>query len=124
MIFVIGGAYQGKLDYVRERFPGKTVFQCGADDPEPDLSADVINALHLMILAQARAGDDALAWLRERLPELKGKIVICDDVTCGIVPVDDETRLWREICGRCMTLLARNADEVIRVFCGIGSRIR
>ena len=124
MILVIGGAYQGKWDYVAENYPGKTVFQCCIENPDMDLTADIINALHLMILAQIRAEIDTLKYLREKLPKLKGKIVICDDISCGVVPTDSEARLWRETMGRSLSLISKNADEVIRVFCSIGSRIK
>ncbi|HCC36246.1 MAG TPA: cobalamin biosynthesis protein CobU [Treponema sp.] len=124
MILVIGGAYQGKLDYVLEHYPGKSVFRCGAENCDMDLSADIIDSLHLMLLAQTHAEKDTLEYLREKLPELKNKIIICDDISCGVVPVDCETRQWRENVGRGLALLSRNADEVIRVFCGIGSRIK
>ena len=124
MILVIGGAYQGKLDYVLENHKGKSVFQCSVENPELDLSADIINALHLMALAQIRCGRDTLGYLREILPKLKDKIIISDDITCGVVPIDSEPRQWRETMGRGLALLSNNADEVIRVFCGIGSRIK
>ena len=124
MTLVIGGAYQGKLDYILENYPGKSVFQCEADNPGMDMSADVINSLHLMILAQIRTQTDALEFLRERVPEMKDKIVICDDISCGVVPIDTEMRLWRETTGRCLALISKNADEVLRVFCGIGSRVK
>ena len=124
MILVIGGAYQGKLDYVLCKYPNKSVFQCSAEGLDIDLSADIMNSLQLLVLAQIRTGTDALAYLKELLPKLKDKILICDDIFCGVVPIDFETRLWREIMGSCLILLSKNADEVIRVFCGIGSRIK
>jgi adenosyl cobinamide kinase/adenosyl cobinamide phosphate guanylyltransferase len=124
MILVIGGAYQGKLEYVIEKNPGKTVFQCSVEDTEPDLSADIINSLHLSILAQIRAGIDPLTFLVEKLPGIKDKIMISDDISCGVIPIKSEARQWREATGRCLTLLSKNADEVTRVFCGIGSRIK
>jgi len=124
MTLVIGGAYQGKLEYVMGKHQGKTVYQCDMDNPELDLSADVINSLHLMMLAQIRAGVDSLTYINEKLPEMKDKIIICDDISCGVVPVDPETRQWRETAGRCLALLSKNADDVIRIFCGIESRIK
>ena len=124
MILIIGGAYQGKLEYVSENYPGKSVFQCDAENTEIDFSADVINSLHLLLLAQIKAGMDCVDCLNKTLPKLKDKIIICDDITCGVVPVDGETRQWREAVGRCMTLISKNADEVIRVFCGIGTKIK
>ena len=124
MTLVIGGAYQGKLECVMEKHQGKSVCQCDLDNPEMDLSADVINSLHLMMLAQIRAGVDSLTYINDKLPEMKDKIIICDDISCGVVPVDPETRQWRETAGRCLALLSKNADEVIRIFCGIESRIK
>jgi len=124
MILVVGGAYQGKLEYVMENYPGKKVFHCDAENPEIDLSADIINSIHLTALAQIRAGIDTLAYLREKLPEIKGKIVICDDISCGVVPIDPESRQWRETVGRSLGLLSKNADEVIRIYCGIGSKLK
>ena len=124
MILIIGGAYQGKLDYVLEKYPGKSVFQCSVEKPEIDLSGDIINSLHLMVLAQIRAGLDTLSFLRKILPKIKDKIIICDDISCGVVPVEHETRMWRETMGHSLTLLSKNSDEVVRVFCGIGSRIK
>ena len=124
MILIIGGAYQGKLDYVLENYKTKSVFQCRDDNIDIDLSADIINSLHLVVLAQIRAGIDTFAWISAILPELKNKILICDDIFCGVVPVEREARTWRETMGRSLTLLSKNADEIIRVFCGIGSRIK
>ena len=124
MILVIGGAYQGKLDYVLEKHTNNAVFQCDARNPDIDFSAGIINGLHLAILAQLRAGTDTMEYLLKRLSELQSKVVICDDISCGVVPIDSEMRRWRETTGRCLALLSKNADEVIRVFCGIGSRIK
>ena len=124
MVLIIGGAYQGKLDYVKENYPCKSLVQCSLEQTEMDLSGDIINSLHLIVLAQIRAGLDTLAYLREVYPKLKDKILICDDIFCGVVPVEKETRIWRETMGRALVFLSKNADEVIRVFCGIGSRIK
>ena len=124
MVLVIGGAYQGKLDYIFENYPVKSVFHCDIDKPELDFTANVVDALHLMVLAQIHAGRDAPAYLRERLHDLEDKIVICDDISSGVVPVDAEMRRSREETGRCLALLSRHADEVVRVYCGIGSSIK
>ena len=124
MIVIIGGAHQGKLDYAKENYPCKTIHQCDPENPEIDTTAEIINSLHLTILAQTRAGTDPLSYIQKNLPKLKEKILICDDISCGIVPIEQETRIWRENTGRVMALLSKNADEVIRVFCGIGSKIK
>ena len=53
------------------------------------------------------------------LPELADSVVICEDIFCGVVPVDPEMRAWREATGRMMNELCRHADRVVRLFCGI-----
>jgi adenosyl cobinamide kinase/adenosyl cobinamide phosphate guanylyltransferase len=55
---------------------------------------------------------------------LNDKVIISDDISSGVVPVDREMRQWREALGRSLAMLAEQADEVIRVFCGIASRIK
>ena len=51
-------------------------------------------------------------------------VVITDEVGNGIVPIDKTERDFREWIGRVQVLLAKEADEVIRVICGIGHRIK
>ena len=51
-------------------------------------------------------------------------IIISDEIGCGIVPEDSEERLWREETGRCLCDIAKRCDEVWRVFCGIGIKIK
>ena len=50
---------------------------------------------------------------------LSGKILICEDISCGVVPMDAETREWREAVGRMNAALAAQADTVTRIFCGL-----
>ena len=51
-------------------------------------------------------------------------IVISDEVGNGIVPVDGFEREWREWVGRLLIRLAKQADRVERVICGLGQRIK
>ena len=46
------------------------------------------------------------------------------DTSQGVVPMDKDVRAAREASGRLLTYLAGEADEVHRVFCGIGKRIK
>ena len=64
--------------------------------------------------AAAVTYEDVLAGLA-----LSGKILICEDISCGVVPMDAETREWREAVGRMNAALAAQADTVTRIFCGL-----
>ena len=47
------------------------------------------------------------------------EVVIATEVGGGVVPTDPAERAAREAAGRLNCLLAKRADRVIRVFCGI-----
>ena len=120
MTLVTGGVYQGKLKYVlSELKKDARVFSCDENSADVDFDCDVIDRFHMLVLALMRRGDDPFTFIEENIKRLSSKIIICDDISCGVVPVDAETRLWREAVGRCMVLLSGYADSVIRVFCGI-----
>ena len=58
------------------------------------------------------------------LEENRDLILICDEIGCGLVPVDAFEREYRESTGRVMNALAVQAERVDRVVCGIGRRIK
>jgi adenosyl cobinamide kinase/adenosyl cobinamide phosphate guanylyltransferase len=126
MKLVIGGAYQGKLDYVMETeaIDATDVFVCEPSTLELDFSQHVIHNLQNLIWAQQQQGINSLAYLQAHRAQLQNITIICEDLSSGVVPIDAATRLWRETTGRCGVWLARESDEVIRVFCGIGTRIK
>lgn len=119
MILIFGGAHQGKREYAAQ-LPGvKTVADC-----LPDFTADAVCGLEDFTLACTRQGVEAADWFRDRREQWQGKVLIIRDISQGIVPMDAAQRAWREMNGRLMIYLASEAEEVHRVFCGIGKRIR
>jgi len=126
MVFIIGGAYQGKLEHVRQNYcdPATRIWTCDDQFLDLDWTCPVIDKIHLLVWAQQKAGLDTLAYFRHYREQLQDKIVLCDDLSSGIVPIDRETRLWREQVGRCSVWLAREADQVIRVFCGLATVLK
>jgi len=126
MILVIGGAYQGKLSYAKEhyRIEDKDIFIC--KEGQNDLTTDksVIYGLEHIVLSQVKKGIDSTLYFKENISYLQDKILICEDDSCGIVPMDKDMRAFREASGRTFSYLASKADEVVRIFCGIGSKIK
>lgn len=169
MILVVGGAYQGKREFIKQRWnireeaitdcaqvsaeeiPGCA--QLWSADPTQEQSAcpeqadrassgqgqiqdtvqDRSSADRTMraiinyqeeIRYRASRGEDpekALADLVQRDPEL---ILCANEIGMGIVPMDRSERDYREAAGRTLCMAARMADEVWRVICGIGERIK
>lgn len=124
MELIIGGAYQGKLDYAKEQFDIDEIFICREDLAELDFSADAIEHLEDFVMACLRKGLEARDYLQSHKDELKDKVIICTDISQGIVPVDPELRALREMTGRAMIYLAKEAKSVTRVFCGLGQQIK
>ena len=62
--------------------------------------------------------------MRKNRDRLENKIIICTDISQGVVPRQKEQRDWREMTGRVMNYLAAEADEVIRIFCGLPHKLK
>lgn len=62
--------------------------------------------------------------LEEWLAQYPNALLISDEVGNGLVPMAKEERLIRDLIGRTQVYLAKRAEEVIRVICGIGQRIQ
>ncbi|MCL2579926.1 MAG: bifunctional adenosylcobinamide kinase/adenosylcobinamide-phosphate guanylyltransferase [Oscillospiraceae bacterium] len=126
MILIFGGVYQGKLGYALERF-GLTqsdVYYCSEDEAGIPKDKRIVCGFDRWILALIRADRDVLSAVDAFIKQSGDVIVICDDVSCGVVPVDPQLRQWREETGRAMALVSRESNEVIRLFCSIPTRVK
>ena len=67
----------------------------------------------------------SLRYVRH-VQELKNPdmVILCDEVGCGIVPIEPFQRQWREETGRLCCLLAQRAQRVERIFCGIAMTLK
>lgn len=109
LIFVYGGAWQGQ-----ERIAGR--FR--RENPEMPVVPHFEERI-LELIREGRSEDGIL----EAAGEVCG-IVVMDDITQGVVPVEAEARRWRKMCGRAMEVLAGRADRVVRVFCGMEMNLK
>ena len=124
MTLIIGGAYQGKLDFAREAFSlgEDDVFTCSGT--EIDFSRPCINALEEFTLAFVRQGIDPVAYLQSHRAQWENTVFICQDLFCGVVPVDTELRSWRHTTGLVCQYLSREAARVSRIFFGLEQRLK
>ena len=153
MILIIGGFAQGKLHYVKRNYAhGEEGQEIPVLDGTLRLASDsktaretagavqamsgkqtgwqtaapqvIVNHLHRYIREQLRQGADPEEAIEDFLKEHPDGILICDEIGNGIVPMEAEERIYRERTGRILERLAAQADEVVRVVCGIGQRIK
>ena len=126
MILIIGGSYQGKLDFARERFglADADIQICDEHTDALDPARRCVAFIDRFALNRVRAGMEPADAFRGDPEAFKDAILIANDVSCGVVPMDPVLRAWREACGRMNNLLAGRADEVWRLFCGIPQRLK
>ena len=113
MILVIGGAYSGKTDFVIS----KLGYGRNEISDSLDCDAPVLSNFHLLLKEH-----DDIGQLMGKLSEKK--VVICDEVGCGVIPIDKADREWRERVGRICCRLAESADAVVRLNCGVAAVIK
>ena len=120
MELIIGGACQGKKEYAISHFGLKDseIFTC-TEDGEPDLTVRCID--HLERYLRRCAAEDREPAAPDAFR--KDAILICEDITCGIVPINALNRKWRELTGRYLQRLAGAGADVTRVFCGFVQKL-
>lgn len=133
MVLVIGGSYQGKLDFVRKKIQ-KDAFMPfemawgNRDSYEKAWNSHVIYGFHHYIKRMMEEHDYGMEaiyrYIKEIMEKNPGAVIVMDEVGCGIVPVSPDDRAYREAVGGAGQMLAKEADQVYRVICGIGSRIK
>lgn len=113
MILIIGAMGAGKNEYIRSLGFGENCLGESIDGNEP-----VLYGLHEII---RKNGFFDEGWLNA----LGSKdIICCDEVGCGVVPLDAGERKWRDEVGKACCVLAREANTVVRVACGIAQAIK
>lgn len=139
MIFITGGAGQGMQQFAMQQFGEQ-------------ITGDVVDgrvasweefkkakySIHLEMMIWRRLSEKEKEELKgqngaeslenEMAEELfhacPQRIVITQEIGCGIVPVDAFERKYRELTGRICCQLAAASQEVWRVTAGIGQRIK
>ncbi|MBQ8509466.1 MAG: bifunctional adenosylcobinamide kinase/adenosylcobinamide-phosphate guanylyltransferase [Clostridia bacterium] len=124
MDFIIGGAYQGKLDYAKKQFgvTDEQIFTCSETDGIR-FGARCIHRLEEFTLWSVRNGKDATEIFKGHESEWRGSVLICCDIFCGVVPMGADMRTWREMTGRLCAYLSGEAESVTRLFCGLPQRL-
>ena len=124
MVLIIGGAYQGKLDFAKTAFTlsEDEIFTCGSS--EIDFSKRCINRVEEFTLACVQSGVDPSEYFKAHRDDWKNSVLICEDIFCGVVPMGAEMRAWRQATGRLCQYLSREAAEVSRIFCGLEQKLK
>lgn len=124
MKLIIGGAWQGKRDFTVAAFGLKDsdIFTCTGE--EIDFSAPCIDKIEEFTFACVKAGKEPLELFRANRELWENSVLICQDIFCGVVPIDADQREWRQATGRLCQYLTGEAEQVSRIFCGLEQRLK
>lgn len=127
MKLVVGGYAQGKRKFVMERYGAE---KCRIWDGElPEAVQEraemiVMDHFHNWVKSSLLRGgcpETEIGMFLEKVPDC---VIISDEIGNGIVPEEALEREYRERTGRILVELAGRAEEVVRVICGIGQKIK
>ncbi|WP_338471478.1 bifunctional adenosylcobinamide kinase/adenosylcobinamide-phosphate guanylyltransferase [Niallia sp. XMNu-256] len=145
MHFVTGGAFNGKSAWVRaynqltqENCQWFSAYHC---DPIP-VDFDQVTTDYLVLEGierwireglQGSSGDEVQETWRGLLRQLenwesmdgKGSVILIGtDITKGIVPLEREDRLWRDVCGRVFQAAVSSCGRVDVIWYGLNKRLK
>ena len=112
-LLVIGPENSGKRDFVRS-----------LGYSEKDMSTDIYDDcpvlldLHKAVMSCSSDPEDLMPFL------LRKKVIVCSEVGSGIIPVSPELTQARVQIGKQCNELAQQVDCVIRMICGIPTRLK
>ena len=106
MVLVVGGRNQGKYVFAKS------------------LSEDVVKDLHVEIRRCMEQGEDPWEIARQVQSSHPNGVITMAELGCGLIPIDEFEREYRETVGRISCELAKKADAVYRVCCGIAMQLK
>lgn len=149
MKLIIGGAYQGKLAYAKETYGIKDgwidgrscaleeIWECsGISDfheyvrrmmtDQTDVKAHEKAAENKPEKAFTAVSieEDAAEFIKKLYEKNPSVVIVSNELGCGVVPVERFDRMWREMVGRMCVCAAGYSDEVVRVVCGLGMKLK
>lgn len=134
MILVVGGKFQGKLNFVKNNFAvdEDNIFDCEKkylfNATYSAMSTDkynVVDNFESYILKKTEEGLSKKDILVDFMTiNFHNKtIIICDDISNGLVSIDALERAYRENIGHILCHISKNVSDIYEVIYGIGRKI-
>jgi len=117
LTLIVGGAFSGKYARLLELgfAPG---------DIGEGFEYAAVYKLNGIIRKLMADGAEPLPYIQDCLERSQCAVIACDEAGGGIVPVSRFENDYREAVGRACCLIARRADIVERMVCGISQKLK
>jgi adenosyl cobinamide kinase/adenosyl cobinamide phosphate guanylyltransferase len=124
MHLIIGGAYQGKLDYAIKTYSltDEDIFGCTSDGALEFKRCTCHLERFTLYCVQNHL--EPVDIFKATESQWRNSVLICGDISAGVVPVDAVMRAWREANGRLLNWLSPRAETVTRLFCGLPQALK
>lgn len=127
MRLIIGGCAQGKLDYVMRTYGRENCVVFEGEWPGAAFMEGkqvIIRDFHVWVRNRMLENECPEEMLEELLERYQECIIISDEIGNGIVPIDSFEREYRERVGRILIAIAKKAETVERIVCGMSQKIK
>ena len=115
----------GKRDYAYKIYGSfEIVYDLAHEEPEVITNAGLVVNLHMGVKNLLAREIDALEFFRERINILRSCVIIGDEISSGVVPVEKFERCWRDVTGKLYQYLASESEIVDRIFVGLPIRLK
>lgn len=132
MHIILGGAFNGKRQFVKETYRDKpiTFFEGEWPDTEalkPNQYVAIGRFEEMLETYEHLSEDEVVYRMVEKLQALAQQsqiICICTDMSRGIVPLEKEKRRQRDVCGRLYQHLCKDAAAVTRIWYSLPQKLK
>ncbi|MBQ7577932.1 MAG: bifunctional adenosylcobinamide kinase/adenosylcobinamide-phosphate guanylyltransferase [Synergistaceae bacterium] len=115
----------GKESYARKLYKNfEAFYNLDSESPEIISRPGLIINLHMGVKFLLLKNVDPLKFFLARLEILRESVITGDEISSGVIPIDEFSRKWRDETGKLYQALAREADIVDRVFAGLTLRLK
>lgn len=133
MHVVIGGAYSGKRQFVRENWESIQLISAYEKKHWDESVTEAVVAYEGFevwvgqLLDNGKSNDEIINWFKQWLNELANQdnvILIMLEIGKGIVPMEEKNRRLRDIVGWIQQEAVRQADKVTSIWHGLAKTMK
>ncbi len=113
----------GKRAYALKLY-GHFDYECDFENEDDITGSGLITNIHIGIKKLMLRDINPREFFMSRIDLLRQCVIIGDDISCGVIPIDEFGRKWRDETGKIYQELAREAEIVDRIFAGLSLRLK